>query len=650
MTSPNPDSVPAQGTPAKSKKKNKKKKGAGNKGDTQGDATATNGEKKVPSIDTEDIDGEDEDTGSPIVGEIVLLQQPLDLTRIQKTPIDGPGPEEAPADLPQAESPADAETPRPQSNGTHAPAASPPQDAPPIPDSQIQARPSDTSDTDERLEALAQERNTLRDEVTELRKSLEEIQSKHEEDLSDLRQELDESQSNKVQAETQYRTLLGKVNTIKATLGERLKSDAEELSQARTQIEELEDQDRQTRELNNSLKVELAKIKQEYEQQGLEVTSLRGRASLSQQNWIKERDELITREAYAREEFETAKQAMQDWEVLALEERSLRENMSERVAELEDQIASHRENFERAASERDTQAATVDGLQRALQDIQDARKRELRELVENSQSQLDDLRKQLQKAEEASTSSQSALETTRKELERAMPFEKEVKEKNLLIGKLRHEAVILNDHLTKALRFLKQRKPEDMVDRQLVTNHFLHFVALDRSDPKKFQVLQLIAALLSWTEDQKEQAGLARPGANASSSSSAANLRVPLSPFRRSGSTPSLNHSHTDQSLESSTSKESLAELWSEFLEREAREGMTGGSGSRSGGVSVRGSVSGIGSNRRMSGVSSPVLERKSSAGFSPVLERTGSMGSGSTGVVAAGERERRESEASSAR
>ena len=81
-----------------------------------------------------------------------------------------------------------------------------------------------------------------------------------------------------------------------------------------------------------------------------------------------------------------------------------------------------------------------------------------------------------------------------------MPFEKEVKEKNLLIGKLRHEAVILNDHLTKALRFLKRGKPEDNVDRQIVTNHFLHFLALDRSDPKKFQILQLIAALLGWTD------------------------------------------------------------------------------------------------------------------------------------------------------
>jgi len=89
-----------------------------------------------------------------------------------------------------------------------------------------------------------------------------------------------------------------------------------------------------------------------------------------------------------------------------------------------------------------------------------------------------------------------------------LPFEKEVKEKNLLIGKLRHEAVILNDHLIKALRFLKQRKPEDMVDRQLVTNHFLHFLTLDRTDPKKFQVLQLIAALLAWTEGRRSQSRL----------------------------------------------------------------------------------------------------------------------------------------------
>ena len=39
--------------------------------------------------------------------------------------------------------------------------------------------------------------------------------------------------------------------------------------------------------------------------------------------------------------------------------------------------------------------------------------------------------------------------------------------------------------------------------RQLISNHFLHFVALDRTDPKKFQVLQIIAALLAWSDGKR---------------------------------------------------------------------------------------------------------------------------------------------------
>lgn len=94
-----------------------------------------------------------------------------------------------------------------------------------------------------------------------------------------------------------------------------------------------------------------------------------------------------------------------------------------------------------------------------------ARKHELRELVESNQKQVETLQKQIQEIKTTASESQAALEAAERELQRALPFEKEVKEKNLLIGKLRHEAVILNDHLTKALRFLRRGKPEDNVDR-----------------------------------------------------------------------------------------------------------------------------------------------------------------------------------------
>ena len=99
----------------------------------------------------------------------------------------------------------------------------------------------------------------------------------------------------------------------------------------------------------------------------------------------------------------------------------------------------------------------------------------MRELVENSQSQVENLQKQLKEIEGQASEATSALEAAKQELERALPFEKEVKEKNLLIGKLRHEAVILNDHLTKALRYLKKGKPDDNIDKY-ATEPLLHMV------------------------------------------------------------------------------------------------------------------------------------------------------------------------------
>lgn len=117
----------------------------------------------------------------------------------------------------------------------------------------------------------------------------------------------------------------------------------------------------------------MATLAEDNEQKSKELSSLRNRTTLSQQNWAKEREDLLEQEAATREGFEDAKQAMSDWKVLAMEERSVRENIAEKVADLEEQVANHREAYERVSSERDSQSATVDGLQRALQEIQDGK-------------------------------------------------------------------------------------------------------------------------------------------------------------------------------------------------------------------------------------------------------------------------------------
>ncbi|KAK7980608.1 hypothetical protein PG989_013065 [Apiospora arundinis] len=532
----------AGAAPANKKKNNKKKKNNANKQKPQEDApdekstvdtTLPNGEQRQP------VAGEDDDqSDSP--------ESPVKPSHTDTEPPNG-----------------HTVTPPITTPTTNGHSSQEPQSA-----AMDSSEPS--ADTSARLEAMSQEREALRAEVEQFRKQLEGIQETHAQETSKLKSELEESVAAKELAEEEYESLRERVDKLKETLGSKLARDREELEGAKERVEQLEAQNEELQRGTETYQEQLDGLRTELQDANRELSSLRSRNNLSQHNSMKEKEDMTRQIQHLREEAEAAKDAMGDWEVLAMEERSIRENLADKTAALEEQIASLRENYERAASERDTQSQAVDSLQRALQEIQEARRRELREMVESSEEQLQAMKKLVKEANTRASEAEAGKETMQKELERTAPFEKEVKEKNLLIGKLRHEAIVLNDHLTKALRYLKKTKPEDSIDKQIVTNHFLQFLALDRSDPKKFQILQIIAGLLTWTEEQREQAGLARPGTSSNS------LRLPNSPFHRTPSTPSLNTEFFSDTTPTSA-KESLADLWAGFLERSVEEASAGG-------------------------------------------------------------------------
>jgi hypothetical protein len=89
-------------------------------------------------------------------------------------------------------------------------------------------------------------------------------------------------------------------------------------------------------------------------------------------------------------------------------------------------------------------------------------------------------------------------------------------------------AVILNEHLTKALRLLKRASPNSTVDKQVMTNFLIQFLSLPREDTKRFEILNLISSILEWNDEQRQKAGLARVG-------------ISSSPFRRTNSNPMLS-------------------------------------------------------------------------------------------------------------
>ena len=61
-----------------------------------------------------------------------------------------------------------------------------------------------------------------------------------------------------------------------------------------------------------------------------------------------------------------------------------------------------------------------------------------------------------------------------------------------------------------ALRRLRRNSSETNVDGRLVTNVLLSFLTTPREDAKRFEMLSLLATILSWTDSEREKAGLQR--------------------------------------------------------------------------------------------------------------------------------------------
>jgi len=68
-----------------------------------------------------------------------------------------------------------------------------------------------------------------------------------------------------------------------------------------------------------------------------------------------------------------------------------------------------------------------------------------------------------------------------------------------------------------ALRRLRRGSANTSVDRRLVTNVLLTFLCTPREDTKRFEMLGLLASILSWSDEERVRAGLRRIGNNPAS-------------------------------------------------------------------------------------------------------------------------------------
>ncbi|TRM63634.1 hypothetical protein BD626DRAFT_548013 [Schizophyllum amplum] len=371
-----------------------------------------------------------------------------------------------------------------------------------------------------------------------------------------LQQQLQQTREEKDALASQYRNLLAKLTTMRTTLGNKLQKDAEELDRREQQIQQLSAQSEDYAATIEALKEEVVTSNEEASRLSSELSELRTRALQENSH------ESMMRERELREtqmELERCRMERDEWERVALQERVA----ADEAEGVKREIERERELSERLQAELAQEKENEANLQSVLQDFQAAKDHELRQAVKDYESQLMQVTQSLAEYKHRALTAELKLEENEATTSRTQELEKEVKDKTILINKLRHEAVIINEHLTESLRRLRASTTSSSqnVDRRLVTNVLLSFITTPREDSKRFEMLGLLATILGWGDSERIKAGLQRGSGGG----------TPLSGggFWGRKSTSTQQDSRVDQTDET----ESFSRLWVEFLLTETSAG-----------------------------------------------------------------------------
>jgi outer membrane murein-binding lipoprotein Lpp len=379
--------------------------------------------------------------------------------------------------------------------------------------------------------------------------------------IEKLKRELEREREEKEDLATQYRNLLAKLTTMRTSLGNKLRQDAEELDRREQHVQHLTAQNEDLVSTVETLKAELIASHEEAERNSKELDTIRSQVlnENAQESLLRERE---LRETLS--ELERCRLERGEWERASMQEKMLGDEARLNLETLRRDLEMEREVRARESVELVAARETATNLQSVLEDFSASKEHELSQAVKDYRSQLDDVAMSLAEFKRRALDAEAKLDELKINASRTQELEQDIKEKNLLIGKLRHEAVIINEHLMEALRRLRRNSSDTNVDRRLVNNVLLSFLSTPRADAKRFEMLTLLASVLSWTDAEREKAGLQRSSITASSGNSF---------WGRPSNIGSPSQKAVD--LEKTDETESFSRLWVEYLLTEANQGET---------------------------------------------------------------------------
>lgn len=410
---------------------------------------------------------------------------------------------------------------------------------------------NDSTNDDSSQKANGVDIQALQTKIAELTLQIEKKESLTD-SHKELQEKLDASERERDEIQASYDSLVGKLSGMK-TIFSKMKEAEVELEEAKEKIEALT-QDNETitkerdelkqsagskdivdklTEENKKLTESNTDLNSECERLSTALTKYRRESQAQITELQDEKYNLESQYSKLSKKINEQKVEINEFNLIKEELNLESERLQLRIDELSGEIETRDQTAIRFKS-------SVNELQQQLEE----KELEQKKVGVETEAQIAELNQTITAiTEEKNALDEKLAESTTKidgleeEIKTIADLKAEVHSKQLLIGKLRHEAIILNEHLTKSLTMLKQHGGENnSIDKELISNVIVSFLQFPRGDTKKFEALQLISALLEWNEEKRIAAGL----------------------------------SHSTGSGKSEEGRQSFVSLWTEFLEKES--------------------------------------------------------------------------------
>ncbi|KAH6564392.1 hypothetical protein BASA62_007957 [Batrachochytrium salamandrivorans] len=372
-------------------------------------------------------------------------------------------------------------------------------------------------------DSLDSQYKLLNDTTTQFEQERSELQHsivQHQERASELSNQVDQVQPMLVQQQAlaqqladeneqlygERTLLMDKLTSMKNAIGPKLQAEMDECHRLRGDLAAAQ-------EHSTSLQVQIQSLTDAIHLAENDSTTALTDTSRLQSELTEARDHAERQQTELerlRQFFESLEKEQEQWVQAADETRTARHQADAATAEAREELALMVQKVDTLTAKVEQGQISQINLQRVLEQFEASKDSEITFAVDAVTRKLMEANAAIDGFRERADRAETQLAELTIQLKSGSNMEKDLQERNALVGKLRHDLVQVQTHLAEAMRRMRNGGADASVDRKLIANLLVSLLSSPRGDSKRFEILGLIANILRFENDEKVKVGLLR--------------------------------------------------------------------------------------------------------------------------------------------